>query len=125
MQSQLWIVLQEDESRLNEVVVVGYGTQKKSNMAGVVKIVKDIEVSEESISQICTRVGDVKVALWRPDLRSDADGNFPLDFDVANENTTWCLQALAYTKELATDILHTEVLAQRPLMAKSVLPRFM
>lgn len=124
-QSQLWIVLQEDELSLNEVVVVGYGTQKKSNMASVVKIVKDIEVSEESMSQISTRIGDVKVALWRPDLRSDADGNFTLDFDVANENTTWCLQALAYTKELATDILHTEVLAQRPLMVKSVLPRFL
>lgn len=126
---ELTIILQEDDAVLQEVVVVGYGTQKKSNLTGsIVDIVPGISITRElneKVANVATRMGDVKVALWRPDLQTDADGNFTLDFDVANDNNTWCLQALAYTKGLATDIFRTEVLAQRPLMVKPVLPRFL
>ncbi|PWJ57755.1 TonB-linked SusC/RagA family outer membrane protein [Dyadobacter jejuensis] len=46
-QSNLSVVLKEDTRSLNEVVVVGYGTQKKANLTGAVSTV-DIEKTMES-----------------------------------------------------------------------------
>ncbi len=40
------IALEEDVSKLNEIVVVGYGTQKKSDITGSVSSVKGEELSE-------------------------------------------------------------------------------
>ena len=41
------VVLQEDTETLDEVVVVGYGSQKKANLTGAVASVKMDEVSPE------------------------------------------------------------------------------
>ena len=47
------ITLTEDASQLDEVVVVGYGTQKKSHLSGAVS-----KVTNESLDQIATARAD-------------------------------------------------------------------
>lgn len=42
--SEINITLQEDLSELNEVVVVGYGTQKKGNVTGAVSIIENAQL---------------------------------------------------------------------------------
>jgi TonB-linked SusC/RagA family outer membrane protein len=44
------VVLQEDVSKLDEVVVVGYGSQKKSNLTGSTAVVKSEELMKRPVS---------------------------------------------------------------------------
>lgn len=49
---QLTITLQEDASLLDEVVVVGYGTQRKASLTGSVAVVKSADIVKNSTSNI-------------------------------------------------------------------------
>ncbi|MBR1881430.1 MAG: hypothetical protein IJ808_00195 [Muribaculaceae bacterium] len=84
----------------------------------------DAEVDEERLAQVEMRLADVKTALWKPMLTSDAQGNISIEFEAPNFNTTWLVQALAYTPDLAAGKMTREVLTRKPLMVKSSLPRF-
>ena len=44
------IVLQEDSQRLNEVIVVGYGTQKKATLTGAVASVRSEQIANRAAS---------------------------------------------------------------------------
>lgn len=46
---QINIELKEDENALQEVVVVGYGTQKKSNLTGTITTIKDKKIGSQTI----------------------------------------------------------------------------
>lgn len=48
--SNMNIVLQEKNEQLNEVVVVGYGTQKKVNLTGAVSVVNSKDVNNRSVA---------------------------------------------------------------------------
>lgn len=50
----LKITLKSDSKSLNEVVVVGYGTQKKTNITGAVSVVKADELSKAATASIGT-----------------------------------------------------------------------
>ncbi|MDR1601159.1 MAG: TonB-dependent receptor plug domain-containing protein, partial [Tannerella sp.] len=49
--TQLQIILQEDAQALEEVVVVGYGTQKKANLTGAVATVSLPEMEKRTVAQ--------------------------------------------------------------------------
>ena len=83
------------------------------------------EVDEEALENVEVRLSDVKVALWKPMLVSDNQGNISLEFEAPNFNTTWIVQAIAYNGDLLTDKLNREVLTSKPVMVKSSLPRFL
>ncbi|WP_316752401.1 TonB-dependent receptor [Pedobacter gandavensis] len=51
-QQELNVVLTEDKSQLSEVVVVGYGTQKKATLSGAVSAVSLDKVSSRSMNNI-------------------------------------------------------------------------
>jgi TonB-linked SusC/RagA family outer membrane protein len=51
-QKALNIVLAENASKLDEVVVVGYGTQKKSNVTGAIAKITDKQIEERPITRI-------------------------------------------------------------------------
>ena len=53
-QTELNIVLEADQALLDEVVVVGYGTQKKVNLTGAVSSVSTKEFSSRPITQLST-----------------------------------------------------------------------
>ena len=56
-QNQVNVILQEDTAQLDEVVVVGYGTQKKSHLTGAIS-----KVVNESLDQIAvSRVDDALI----------------------------------------------------------------
>lgn len=50
-QTTLAVILQEDNLNLNEVVVVGYGTQKKANLTGSVTAVSMDEMNKRQVGQ--------------------------------------------------------------------------
>ncbi|CAZ98031.1 SusC/RagA family TonB-linked outer membrane protein [Zobellia galactanivorans] len=49
-QTNIDVVLEDDAQSLDEVVVVGYGTQKKSNLTGAVSIVKTEEIEKAHVA---------------------------------------------------------------------------
>lgn len=51
-QATLNIVLQEDTKGLNEVVVVGYGSQKRVNMTGAVATISPAQITERPVTSI-------------------------------------------------------------------------
>ena len=85
---------------------------------------KQPAVDRQKLEQVEMRLSDVKTALWQPMLTTDKDGNLTLEFDAPNFNTTWLVQAIAYTSGLANDMFNAEVLTQKPIMVKPSLPRF-
>lgn len=100
---------------------------ESSDMLENVVTVAEIEeeVDEKKLDNVKLRLADVKVALWKPMLVSDAQGNVSLEFDAPEFNTTWIMQAIAYNNELLADKLQREVLTNKPVMVKSSLPRFL
>lgn len=84
-----------------------------------------VNVDEAALEKVQLRESDVKVALWKPMLVSDANGDVSLEFEVPNFNTTWIMQAIAYNNTFNTDVLKKEVLTNKPVMVKSSLPRFL
>lgn len=79
--SNLNITLQEDSKLLDEVVVVGYGTQKKVNLTGAVSSIKGDEIvatKNENVQNMLTgRIPGVRVV-----QKSSEPGAFNNSFDI-------------------------------------------
>lgn len=71
------------------------------------------------------RDADVAEAFWKPVLATDADGRVTLDFTVPDANTTWRLQALAWTADMNAGQLVRDIVANKPVMVQPNLPRFL
>lgn len=104
----------EESGALDEVVTVGYG--KKSAQTGSVSLNNATEQY---------RPAEVPLAFFAPMLSTDADGNLTYSFTVPDANTTWVLNALAYTDLLATGLDVREAIASKPVMVEPNMPRFL
>lgn len=78
-----------------------------------------------TFSKVAVRQMQTKVALWQPMLTTDAEGNISVSVDIPEDNTTWRMQALAFTEHLVTDTLSRQIIVQRPVMVQPSLPRFL
>lgn len=107
------------------VVEMEYMAEDDGGIASAEEAEEAIAVDEAALEKVQLRESDVKVALWKPMLVSDANGNVSLEFEAPNFNTTWIMQAIAYNNALNTDVLKKEVLTNKPVMVKSSLPRFL
>lgn len=65
------------------------------------------------------------VALWQPNLVSDAQGDYDINFMVPNVNTTWKLQGYAWTKDGKCVDIDKEFVAAKPIMVSVNTPRFL
>lgn len=79
--TQIDVSLTEDESALDEVVVVGYGTQKKVTLTGAVSGVKGTEMratkNENPQNMLAGRIAGVRV--WQ---KSAEPGSYSGNFDI-------------------------------------------
>ncbi len=80
---------------------------------------------EEAFATIPLRQMQTKVALWQPMLTTDDEGNISITIDIPEDNTTWRMQALAFSQHLTTDTLTRQMIVQRPVMVLPSLPRFL
>lgn len=100
----------EEEGVLNEVVTVAGSSD--GGAAG----------REEQFNY---RDANVAEALWMPMLTTEPDGSLAMDFRVPDANTTWRLQALAWTEDMRSGTLVRDFVANRPVMVQPNLPRFL
>ncbi|WP_433902952.1 SusC/RagA family TonB-linked outer membrane protein [Sphingobacterium puteale] len=79
--STINVVLQSDDTQLETVVVVGYGTQKKQSLTGAISSVKGTEMrqtkNENPQNMLTGRVAGVRV--WQ---RSAEPGAYSANFDI-------------------------------------------
>lgn len=89
-------------------------------------VATDANELANELNDITVRESETKVALWEPMLNVNNDGTAEVSFTVPLDNTTWRVQALAFTNEmLVSNLLSQTIIAQRPVMAKPSLPRFL
>lgn len=118
---------------LSEVVVVGYGTEKKKDVTGSVATLDKDEI-DDSIdkSNPNQQSGDVKIrknfnetAFFFPDLKTDSTGAIEFSFTMPEALTKWKFMALAHTKEAAFGNSTKEIVTQKELMVQPNAPRFL
>ena len=71
------------------------------------------------------RLSEVPTAMWAPALTTGADGTLQLQFVAPNANTTWVIKALAYNSNLVTGDFSADIIASKPVMVQTSLPRFL
>lgn len=71
------------------------------------------------------RDADVAEAFWMPDLASAPDGSLEMSFRLPDANTTWRMQALAWTEDMKAGTLIRDFVANKPVMVQPNLPRFL
>lgn len=135
------VVLEEEDAALDEVVVVGYGTQKKAMMTASVRGVAagvsveevarlettEIPADENGIPQenVAVRENLDETAFFMPQLVADNNGNVSLKFTLPESITTWKFQAMAHDKDMNLGFLKDEIVAQKTLMIQPNQPRFL
>ena len=62
-QSTVKVILEEDTETLDEVVVVGYGVVKKSDVTGALTKVSEKQIKERPVQNLC-RLCKVKLLVW-------------------------------------------------------------
>lgn len=79
--ANLKIVLKEDNKTLDEVVVVGYGTQKKATLTGAVSVVSNKEIAvtknENVVNMLSGKIPGVRIS-----QRSSQPGEFDNAIDI-------------------------------------------
>ena len=131
--------LTEDNNRLEEVVVVGYGTQKKSSITGSVrtrgtkftapvikKDEKEVESPEaESAVQMSIRENMNETAFFYPNLLTNDDGSLAIKFTLPESVTTWRFLGVAHDLEMNMGMMDSTTVAQKEVMVQPNVPRFL
>lgn len=113
----------EQSNASDEVVVVGYGTRKKST-ADTVQLVAPA-IQQETENSIQPRKNFNETAFFFPDLQTDAAGNIAFSFTLPEALTRWKFQALTHTREAAFGYSVKELITQKQLMVQPNAPRFL
>ncbi|SET77500.1 alpha-2-macroglobulin family protein [Hymenobacter actinosclerus] len=105
-------------SQLSEVVVAGSMTrQTQMQRVGTIPPPADL-------SQVQARTDFRETAFWLPALRTNAQGETVLEFQMPEAVTRWQLLALAHDRQLRTGQLRRELVTQKKLQVTANAPRF-
>ena len=114
---------------MNDMAVMEEAEEESADLAEArydTASIKDEEAKEAGQHEpFDYREAEVPQAFWRPDLTTDAEGRVTIDFDVPNANTTWSLEALAWTEDMKSGNFIRSILANKPVMVQPNLPRFL
>ena len=83
------------------------------------------ESPSPDFSSVQTRMTDTSVGLYRHDLISGQDSRISLSFRTPMDNTSWLLQAVAWTRDGATGDWTDTLVAKREVMVHLSQPRFL
>ena len=151
-QTQLSIILKEDTQTLDEVVVVGYGTYRRSEITGAVATVREdhkssppaeeIEEVEDDYNEDETKNAEEKlynellqlsglrknfsdVGFWEPRLYTDRKGKAEFTVTFPDNITRWETVVYAMNRKLKTGTTRKSIRSFKPLMGELKLPQFL
>ncbi len=121
---------EEEVAAADEVVVREHNSALYGSTAGValsetVVTAYGSDGGAANAAQEQYRPAEVPLAFFAPMLSTGADGSLTYSFTVPDANTTWVLNAIAYTDALATGLDIREVIASKPVMVEPNMPRFL
>ncbi|NVO83273.1 alpha-2-macroglobulin family protein [Hymenobacter terrestris] len=99
-----------DSKQLNEVVVTGSGAPNST--------------PQSNLSAVQARTDFRETAFWLPALRTNAQGEIVLEFQMPEAVTRWQLLTLAQDRQLRTGQLRRELVTQKKLQVTANAPRF-
>ena len=103
-----------DASQLNETVATGAPTPNKPAPPQ----------PQPDLSNVRARTDFRETAFWLPAVRTNAQGETVLEFQMPEAVTRWQLLALAHDPQLHTGLLQRELLTQKSLQVTPNAPRF-
>ncbi|MBT2558065.1 hypothetical protein J7E24_09735 [Hymenobacter sp. ISL-91] len=132
------VAMDADSKQLSEVVVAGYAeaadmaAPMASALAGKVAGVQveesgaaqDQSAPRPDLSNVQARTDFRETAFWLPALRTNAQGETVLEFQMPEAVTRWQLLALAHDQQLRTGLLQRELVTQKKLQITANAPRF-
>lgn len=118
------MVVLESASVTNAAMVTS-APQMTDSVAFDEEIAEEQETGGRSETDFEYRQAEVLQALWQPTLTSDADGNVDIVFTVPNANASWQFKAFAWTRTLDAATRVQQFVANKPVMVKPNLPRFL
>ena len=93
---------------------------------------EETAIDDEESTDTSSRLDDLTLrdtehplAFFKPMLLTDNDGTVIIDFEVPDFNTTWALQLLAYDEQMRSAYLAEEIVAAKPAMITTNMPRFL
>ncbi|WP_139925847.1 alpha-2-macroglobulin [Hymenobacter sp. DG01] len=98
-----------DSQQLNEVVVAGAEPPKSA---------------QPDLANVQARKDFRETAFWLPELRTNAQGETVLEFQMPEAVTRWQLLALAHDQQLHSGLLRRELVTQKQLQVTPNAPRF-
>lgn len=81
-------------------------------------------VKSEAEPQTSYRPSEIPLAFFRPMLTTDAKGQLHYSFTMPDAVTEWKVNALAFTRDLCSDMHVASIIASKPLMVSPNMPRF-
>lgn len=149
-QTRLSVVMEEDSQTLDEVVVVGYGTARRSSTTGSVstgsfeseKRAPDEEIEEEAEDEESTREAEEKlyaellllnglrrnfsdVGFWEPRLYTNRKGKAEFTVTFPDNITKWEAVVYAMNRRLMTGTGRKSIRSYKPLMGELKTPQFL
>ncbi len=85
------------------------------------------EGAENSVAaepKVSYRPSEIPLAFFRPMLTTDSKGRLHYSFTMPNAVTEWKVNALAFTRDLCSDMQVASIIASKPLMVNPNMPRF-
>lgn len=149
--TELSIILKEDNLALEEVVVIGYGTSRRSDVTGSVSSVREERKSSPPAEEIEeddedynteTKTAEEKlynellllngirknfsdVGFWEPRLYTDRKGTAELTVTFPDNITRWEAVVYAMNRNLKTGTARQSIRSFKPLMGELKLPQFL
>lgn len=115
----------ESGARLSsdDIVAMEEAVSADRVVAAVAGVGYDSGFEEEEPVQVRSNLNTL--AFFKPNLRSDSDGNVELSFTVPGLLTKWNVKGLAWTKDIKVGELSASVLTHKRLMVVPNVPRFL
>ena len=141
----LLVSLAPEISNLQEVVVVGFGVQKKTMLTSSISTISSVPMAEErsidkdkksdvskkkeqpqpDLSTIQARTNLHETAFFYPQLQTNENGEIVINFTIPEALTRWKMLGFAHTKDLSYGFIQNELITQKTLMVTPNTPRFL
>ena len=147
--STITVILEEDVQMLEEVIVVGYGTQRKVSLTGSISGITSSDASASSIpeekieesensqdeaedklyQELLTlnglRTNFSDVGFWEPALVTNNKGEASFTATFPDNITSWQAIVYAMNRKLKTGTARKTIQSYKPLMAELKTPAFL
>ncbi len=84
-----------------------------------------MEVTRQDLENVATRQNFNETAFFYPQLRTNEEGEFVVEFTIPESLTRWNMFGLAHTKDLKVGLVNNTLITQKQVAVSANAPRFL